>query len=367
MLHLERRVGGLVVLFLLLGVGESPAQKTAKTPAKEDTVRVTTNVELVLPQKWYNEIWSAILKEAYEVKVRTKDGMKSWKGTFDRVAGYKDPRTNSTTYLYRIRQTFTEPGEYVIEKVFSGRGEEGPPVVRRQSWNVVVTYPTLAGPLNKDTYYFPGEKPMIAFATREFPEATGYRYEILQGGRVVKSGTGSNVFLDSLVNDVRSVGKDYEVRGYYRDSLFSYLVDGDQSVHTSRWQFKIRKPGPDMANLWCVDDTTKKENLPLLPMKLNAAYNPREFNFMYYGNKANALILSKARISGLEVTSDPTDFLAGQPTVDIGPVWTVVTITPSEAFLQKGRKNQAKYVELTFTYDTQYDKRVVRKFRANVY
>jgi hypothetical protein len=366
MFRLHRKPLGLLSFCVVLAVSLAPAQKSVKSAPKEDTVRVATNVELVLPQKWYNEIWSAILKESYDVTVRTKDGKRSWKGTFDRVVGYKDPRSGSTTYLYRIRQTFKEPGEYVIEKVFSGRGEEGPPVVKKQSWNIIVKYPTLAGPLSRDTYYFPGEKPVISFATLEFPEATGYRYEILQGDKVVKSGSGSNVFLDSLVNDTRSVGKEFDVRGYYKDSTFSFLAAGDSTVHESKWHFKVRMPILDMANLWCSDDTTKQENLPQLPMGLNADYNPRLFSFTYLGSKGKALILSQVLIRNPKVEAIPADFLAGSSLPVQGKVWTDITITPNEEFLKRGRRNQLKYVEIIFTFETQFEQ-ITRRFRAYVY
>ena len=74
---LQRRRAGLLVLAGVLGMCVSFAQHGGKPPAEMPTIRVSTNVELVLPQKWYNEIWAPFVKDSYTVTVRTKDGKQS--------------------------------------------------------------------------------------------------------------------------------------------------------------------------------------------------------------------------------------------------------------------------------------------------
>jgi hypothetical protein len=121
----HRQTAGLLIMFMGMGVSSVFAQKSGKAAIESRTIQVSTNVQLILPQKWFNEIWAPFLKDTYTVTVRTKDGKKSWPGVYDRIAGFKDGRTGSQTYVYRIRHTFDEPGEYVIEKVFEGTDEMG--------------------------------------------------------------------------------------------------------------------------------------------------------------------------------------------------------------------------------------------------
>ena len=178
---------------------------------------------VVLPQKWYNEIWAPFLKDS-AVTIRTKGWKKSWPGVYDRIAGFKDERTGSQTFVYRIRCTFDEPGEYVIEKVFAGTDEIGKRIQKQEQWNVVVRHPPHRPSCRGSLYYF-GEFPMIAFATREFPQAQGYTYSVWQmNGVRADTGSGSNIFLSKIANDPKNAAseKEWGKPGYYAGRTFNY-------------------------------------------------------------------------------------------------------------------------------------------------
>ncbi len=368
---LQRRRAGLLVLAGVLGMCVSFAQHGGKPPAEMPTIRVSTNVELVLPQKWYNEIWAPFVKDSYTVTVRTKDGKQSWPGTFDRIAGFKDERTGSQTYVYRIRQTFDAPGDYVIDKTFDGTDETGKAIRKSSQWSVSVRYPTLTTPMAEDPAYFFGESPVITFATLEFPEAQGYTYSVWQlNGARVDTGAGSNIFLQRIVNDPRNAAseKEFEARGYYGGRVFSFVNPKDSTVHRSIWRFRVRKPTLDAIGiLWDGDGKTEVDSLPVLPMDMRGAYNPRLFSYVYLGRKGSAFIVSKAMITGLTVESDPPEFLSNYAPPVVGKVWTDIEISPNTAFLRSGQADEPKLVTLRLTFDTQLERRVTRTYRALVY
>ena len=371
MYRLQRHVAVPLILVLAMGMTCASAQKPGRVTTEVPTIQVSTGVELILPQKWYNEIWAPFLKDSYAVTIRTKDGKKSWPGVYDRIAGFKDERTGSQTFVYRIRCTFDEQGEYVIEKVFAGTDETGKRIQKREQWNVVVRHPVLTAPLAEDSYYYFGESPVIAFATREFPEAQGYTYSVWQTNGVrVDTGSGSNIFLSKIVNDPKSAAseKEFEARGYYAGRTFDYINPKDSAVHKSIWRFRIRKPILDAIGiLWDGNAKTDVDSLPVLAMDLRGAYNPRLFSYVYLGRKGNALIVTQAKINGLTVESDPPEFLSNYSPPVIGGVWTDIVISPNFAFLQSGSPNEPKLVTLRLTFDTQLERRVTRTYRALVY
>lgn len=172
------------------------------------------------------------------------------------------------------------------------------------------------------------------------------------------------------MNDPKLVSNDkvYEARGYYHGRIFSFCAANHRDVLKSIWRFRIKTPVlDDMGILWSSDQQAEIDSLPMLPMGLESAYNPRLFGFAYLTPKGSSFIFANARITNLRVQADPAEFLAGVS----GPIprrtWTDIIITPDDAFLQSGPRDEPKLVTMTFTFDTQFEKRITRIYRALVY
>jgi hypothetical protein len=364
-----------VFVFIMVGLGTSFAvaqEQSKKTAAELPPIRISTGVELILPQKWYNDIWTPFVRHSYNFKVLNRSGERLSGGSIDSVGGPKDPITQSQTWVYRVRVVFDKPGEYSVETVFNGIDEKGNPKRGVNRRNVIVSHPTLTTPVTVDPYYYYGESPIITFSTREFPETHGYTYSVWQvGGACVDTGAGSNIFLGKIINNPDNAKKniEFEARGYYGGRLFSFLRPQDTTVQKSTWRFKVRKPSLEAVGInWDSDDNTEIGNLPILPMDAqNWAYRPTLFGYAYLGRKGNSLIVTQAQISNLTIESDPLDFLETHSDPVIGKIWTDVEITPSRSFLQSGPANEPKLVRLTFTFKTQLEDGVTRSYRALVY
>jgi hypothetical protein len=283
---------------------------------------------------------------------------------------YGNPLTGAKAYGFRATYTLVDTGFYTVTRYSRFVAENGATKDSTASWRLHIVFPNLLAPLSVDSVYYPGESPLIAFATREFPEAHGYTFSIWQGTTRIDTGAGSNIFLQKFVNDPRFVSNDkvYEARGYYDGRIFSYLGASDNAVHASIWHFRIGRPVlDDMGVLWSSDATAEIDSLPMLPMALNSAYNPRLFGYAYLTPKGSSFIFTNARITNLRVQADPEEFLVNHAGPIYGTTWTDVMITPDEAFLLSGPRNEPKLVTLRFTFDTQFEKRVAKTYRALVY
>jgi hypothetical protein len=267
-----------------------------------------------------------------------------------------------------------EPGNYVVRRSYRLVAESGEMKSSADEWRLEISWPRSVVPLSVDSIAYFGESPVIAFATREFSDARAYSYSIWQvNGSRVDTGSGSTIFLSSIVNDPKNTVSDYgkekrfEVRGYYNGQIFSYVNPGDSVVHSSKWRFKISKPVLDPAVMWESDIRVPVDSLPMLPMDLKSAYNPALFSFIYLGKKGGALIVTTPKISNLNVESDPPEFLTQNPQAYMTSMWTDIVIAPNAAFLRSGPANEPKLVTLKFTFDTQLEKRVTKVYRALVY
>jgi hypothetical protein len=283
---------------------------------------------------------------------------------------YGNPLTGAKAYGFRATYTLVDTGYYTVTRSSRFVAENGAVKDSSASWRLHIVLPTLLAPLTPDTVYYPGENPVIAFATREFPEAHGYTYSIWQGATLVDTGAGSNIFLQKFVNDPTFVSNDkvYEARGYYDGRIFSYTAGGDNAMRQSIWRFRIGTPVlDDMGVLWSTDASAPIDSLPVLPMGMNSAYNPRLFGFAYLTPKGSAFIFTNVRITNLRVQSDPEDFLGSHAGPIYGTTWTDIIIAPDPTFLQTEPRNEAKLVTLRFVFDTQFQKRVTRTYRALVY
>jgi hypothetical protein len=283
---------------------------------------------------------------------------------------YGNPLTGAKAYGFRATYTLVDTGYYTVTRSSRFVAENGATKDSIATWRLHIVLPTLLAPLNVDSVFYPGESPVIPFATREFPEAQGYTYSIWQGGTRIDSGAGSNIFLQKFVNDPRLVSNErvYEARGYYNGRVFSYVLGNENIARPCIWRFKIGRPVlDDMGVLWSSDASAEIDSLPMFPMALNSAYNPRLFGYAYLTPKGSSFIFANARISNLKVQAEPEEFLDSHAGPIYGMIWTDIMIAPNEAFLQSGPRNEPKLVILRFVFDTQFEKRVTKTYRALVY
>jgi hypothetical protein len=281
-----------------------------------------------------------------------------------------NPLTGARAYGFRATYTLEDTGSYVVERYSKLTAESGTVRDSLVRWNLRIDFPNLLAPLQVDSAYYPGESPVIAFATREFPEAQGYTYSLRQGTTVLDTGAGSNIFLQKFVNDPKYISREkvYEARGYYNGRIFSYLSGTDRKAHSSAWRFKILQPVlEDLGVLWSSDMSCPIDSLPVLPMEMHSAYNPRLFGFAYLTPKGNSFIFTNAKISNLRVQADPEEFLGSYAGPIFGATWTDIVIVPDAAFLQSGPRDEPKLVTLRFMFDTQLEKRRTFTYRALVY
>jgi hypothetical protein len=289
-----------------------------------------------------------------------------------RNGGQTSPHTGAMPFAFRQAFTIDEPGVYEVERTRQYRAEDGSSgSYPKDYWLVNVHWPRSVIPIQVDKHFFPGENPVISFAAAELTDLTSYSYGVYRLPDMVRvdTGNGAVIQLGKYVNDLENAKteRQFEVRGYYRQRTFSFLTPGDSVPHETKWQFQVKRPGLDFAVMWDGNANTPESELPALPMNLQGGYNPRTFGYYYFGRKGKALILSEAKISNLQIQSNPPEFLQGWLPPVANGIFTDVGITPDEAFISSDSRGAGQLVELTITFSTQYEtgKRFV--YRAIVY
>jgi hypothetical protein len=287
-----------------------------------------------------------------------------------------NPLTGGRPWGTRLAFSIPDPGEYIVSRSVTSIAEgTKKSETTYDNWIVVVGWPHAFNPIKVDADYYPGENPTISFGMRELSDMQGYSYAVrrIENGKAVDAavdtGSGATISLGNLIQNVDNVKaeRQFEVRGYYHGRTFSYTAPGDTVVHETIWKFRVKRPILEVAALWTDRSNANDDELPKLDMFLNSGYNPRTFSFYYYGRKGKSLILTEAKITNLQIVANPGDFLKSYSNPEIGRTFTDVRIVPDEGFLQADAQGNAQRVELTISFNTQFETNKRFRYYALVY
>lgn len=181
------------------------------------------------------EIWLSPTKEELVRKVRASGG----RG--------KVVQIYSKAYLQ-------DKGNYFLQFDLSYDGETGHRT-EKITYAINVDYPILATDVKlRESGYYYGEKLTFSFATLEFDEPKMYSYDVkdLSTGEIIKSEEQkSYVVLDDIFNEVKYLGKDLEINGYYqKNTFYKYRYKDDPTPQESKWQVKFSQPQSSMIGTW---------------------------------------------------------------------------------------------------------------------
>jgi hypothetical protein len=283
----------------------------------------------------------------------------------------RNPKSGAMPWAYRQTLVLDTVGVYEVTRSRYYRTESGSSAnASPDYWLVTIVWPRSVSPIRVDNLYYPGEHPTISFVAAELTDLASYSYEIVRLPEMTKvdSGKGGVIHLSRIVNEIENAKfeRRFEIRGFYRGRPFKYLSPGDSVPHPTVWTIQVKRPTFAGAVMWDPNGDTPVSELPELPMNLKGGYNPRTFGYYYYGRKGSSLIITDAKITNLQIQSNPPEFLRGwTPPVQNG-VYADIAIIPDEGFVSAGT-GSGQVVELTIKFNTQYGPEKPLVYRAVVY
>lgn len=271
-------------------------------------------------------------------------------------------RLGATVWFY-FTANVVEPGEYYVKFDLSLQGEAGDRANPTVYYYIMVYDPQIASPVEIKNSFFFGEKHSFSFATLEYPDWDAYSYEISANSGTIQ-GQGPVVALDEVLSQQGNVGGTITVKGYYNGQQIYYYPEA-QSAETepAEWTFTVKLPPLQYFGGWAdeeqVDQSTDWYLYPGNQMS-NSLF------FAYLGltpDKKFVTITPKAMSPN--VTSEPADFVGDVRTSTAG-VFMLITVTPSQAFMDAMEVGDDEYVRLTVQFRDQFGNQIKKYFRASV-
>ncbi len=298
---------------------------------------------------------------------------------FNKISDLTDeqyfPRTISAKkgrgvmFRYEVFGIVKEAKNYYVKVSLSLKDE------RKRTKNMTGYYmvkahnPTMAQEVKvRDTYY-PTEKVNFSFATSEYTDPTKYSYHIEDGaGDVVDSGRGAIVVLEDLLKDDNNVGQSFTIVGKYNDKEFEYKDFGTGELKTTRWGFALNSPSLGFFSSW--HQIEKGSNSQEGQQYYISPLNPEllKFYFVYSGDAGDGnLVVVPVKVRGLTITAEPAEFLSGNGgTAIVAGNFGQVVLTLNQEFLDNMEFCDDRYVKLTMTFNTQYDRNITYTFDATI-
>ncbi len=346
-----------ILLFLCFITSLTFAQKES---ISEDTVKAVTNAAFNVPsfgaislQNVLKIDYSAELLDANQNKIMDITNF-TQKPTKEELA-LKVKGGRGATVNIVLHPKVEQPGRYYAKLRVSASTELGS-ATKEVFYPIIVSYPTLAAPIDVRSSYFYTESATFSFATIEYNDPTKYSFVMTDdGGNTLVSGKGPIVKLDTLTNNINNVGKRVTVKGLYEGKEFTFGQNG-QTGATS-WQFTIDKPAISKFNSWA-SDQQKTQDTWITPGNPSS----KSFLFTYFGKTPNGYVAIKPEVKNLSVRSDPENFVSGARVRGGGGVFSYIDIDVNPEFMELMEVGSDVDIKLTITFRTQFGEQVREEY-----
>jgi hypothetical protein len=260
-----------------------------------------------------------------------------------------------------VNESIADVGTFYVHVNIDGRGEKGTSLNVDYYFLINVRYPILASPFKLKSNYVFSEQEFFSFATSEFNNPEKYSFNISRDGSIISSGNSSVVYLDSILNDRKNVGKTITIEGFYNGEPFMYADPITGEGKNSTWSFTISPPKViSEVHAW----DPELDNPDPWIVYINNSFS-KQFQYAYTQSTDKGLITLTPEIQNLRVSTDPPEFL-DYADVQTSGIWSVVVIHPNDIFLS--RIDECSFVPVTISieFDTQFYEHKSYQYKAAI-
>ena len=153
-----------------------------------------------------------------------------------------------------------------------------------------------------------------------------------------------------MYNEIKNVGKELTIKGYYKEKQFFYEYNGDE-VHKSEWTITLNKPNLEEFNDW------KKAN-PDDRIAISAwNKNAMRLLYTYTGNTPNGFAVVYPEITGFKFKGEPAELFKNSRQSRAGN-FLYIAFTLNEEYLAEMEDCAEQPVRITVEFTTQFDEKV---------
>jgi len=317
-----------------------------KFSAPKDRNIVLTNIKQI-------SIQAELLDSEFN-KIRDVEEIAQTLSSEEVMSKSKDGRGVMVQFV--ANEAIEEPGVYYIKIDINYTDEQGKGSASAY-YLVNVSYPRVSSKINLRENYFFSEKETMSFATSEFVDPNSYTFEIIDvAGNLLSNGVGSIVSFNNVFNNIKNVGKEITIKGYYKEKQFFYKFNGDE-VHKSEWTFRLIKPNLEEFNDW------KKVN-PEDKIAISAwNKNAMRLLYTYTGNTPNGFVVVYPEINDFRFKGEPSE-LFQNPRYSRAGNFLYVSFNLNQEFLAEMEDCAEQPVKISVTYTTQFDEKVEKIYEG---
>ncbi len=345
----------LLVLFLSVNIF---AQESITI---NDTVNVVTLQKFNVPADRYIVLTNikrisiqAELLDSEFNKIRDVEEIAQTLSSEEVIKKAKDGRGVMVQFV--AKEAIDEPGIYYIRIDINYIDEQGKGTASAY-YLVNVSYPIVTSKINLRENYFFSEKETMSFATAEFRDPNGYSYEIVDNaGNVLTTGHSSIISFNKVFGNIKNVGKEITVKGYYKEKQFYYKYNGDD-VHKSEWTFRLNKPNLEEFNDW-------KKAKPDDKIAISAwNKNAMRLLYTYTGNTPNGFVVVYPDIKNFQFKAEPKELFMN-PHYSRAGNFLYVSFGLNQDFLAQMEDCAEQPVKLSVKFITQFGEKVEKDYEG---
>jgi hypothetical protein len=275
-----------------------------------------------------------------------------------RVIKYKSKGGRGVMVQYNVYATIEEPGEYFVKIEIKYRDEKGDGKASAY-YKVDASYPMANNEISLRENYYYSERETMSFATADFADISGYSYKIIDvDNNELAKGVGPIVKLDGVMSDIKNLGKEITVVGYYHDRQFFYKYNGFD-FQKSEWKFTLNKPNIEEFDDW-------KKSSPDQVISLSAwNKNAMRFLYTYTGNTPNGFVVVYPEIKNFKFTGEPANMFTS-PKYSRAGNFLYVTFKLNEEYLDNMEDYSEQQVNIKVAFTTQFGEKIEKEYDGTI-
>lgn len=275
-----------------------------------------------------------------------------------RAIKYKSKGGRGVLVQYNVYATVEEPGEYYVKIEIKFRDEKGDGKATAY-YKVDASYPMANNEISIRENYYYSERETMSFATADFSDFDGYSYKIIDvDNNELAKGVGPIVKLDDVMSDIKNIGKEITVVGYYHDKQFFYKFNGFD-YQKSEWKFTLNKPNIEEFDDW-------KKSHPDQVISLSAwNKNAMRFLYTYTGNTPNGFVVVYPEIKNFKFTGEPANMFTS-PKYSRAGNFLYVTFKLDQDYLDNMEDYSEQQVNIKVAFTTQFGEKIEKEYDGTI-
>lgn len=349
-----------LVLFFVLTVsifGQNPV-------VVQDTINVVTLQSFNVPKSKYivmaNIRSLKVTAELFDKDMqKIRDCNDYWQYPSPKDLANQLKGKRGATIQYVLHESIDKIGTYYVKTTVDYQGEEGSGTTAAY-YMINVDYPHMGAAIKLRPNYFYSEKETFSFSVLEFQDPNAYGYQIVDdAGAEIETGKGAIVSLNSVLKNIKYVGRKIKVIGTYQGQQFQYkpLTGGD--VKESVWEFVIDKPTLDEFSDW------KKDNDKDQIMISAYSQNAMRILYTYIGNTESGFVVVAPEAKNFKLEADPADMITNI-SARTQRNFLFITFKISEDYLSTMADCSEKEFTMTIRFTTQFGEKIEKKYTATI-